>query len=43
MICKCGHEYEDHILLPGHPDGVEECQVGDCPCGRFRPAIKEQS
>ena len=37
MKCICGHEDYEHVLLPGHPDGVQECQVGDCDCGQVRP------
>ncbi len=36
-ICKCGHSEDMHVRLPGHPDGVEECQEDDCDCGKFRP------
>lgn len=37
MKCKCGHLAALHVLLPGHPDGVQECQSEDCECGKYRP------
>ena len=35
--CICGHAWFEHVDLPGFPGGCQECQVGDCDCGRFRP------
>jgi hypothetical protein len=37
--CICGHTYGEHIPLPGHPDGVEECQAARCTCGQWRPEV----
>jgi len=34
--CSCGHSAEEHIFLPGHPDGAQECQAEECDCGLFR-------
>jgi len=35
---RCGHDAEDHVRLPGHPDGAEECHGDeDCDCCGFRP------
>lgn len=39
-LCECGHEWWEHVPLPGYPGGCDECQVGDCDCGRFRPATE---
>lgn len=36
MSCECGHLFAEHIELPGHPDGVEECQADGCECGEYR-------
>ncbi len=35
--CVCGHAYELHVELLGHPDEIEECDGSEeCDCGRFR-------
>ena len=34
---NCGHAPEQHMRLPGHPDGAEECfGDDDCPCGQYQ-------
>jgi len=35
--CRCGHEADVHVQLPGHPDGAWECygSDGDCECGKL--------
>jgi hypothetical protein len=38
-LCKCGHPFDEHVPLFGHPDGVEECQAEGCMCGEWRPKI----
>jgi hypothetical protein len=36
-LCVCGHAPEDHIFLPEHPDGCQECHgSAACDCGQFR-------
>lgn len=35
-LCVCGHTFEEHVPLYGHPDGVEECQAEGCDCGKWR-------
>jgi hypothetical protein len=37
-VCECGHGPEEHVYLPGHPDGAQECYgSAECECGKFRP------
>jgi hypothetical protein len=39
--CKCGHASWAHVLLPGHPDDVQECQANGCECGRYRLVLDD--
>jgi hypothetical protein len=39
LRCECGHLADDHVRLPGHPDGASECYgPEDCACGHFLTA-----
>ena len=46
MPCECGHDYDEHVDLPGFPGGCQECQADDCDCGQYRasdtPSLRRQ-